>query len=321
MSLPLISIVIPVYCVEEYLEKCVSSVVSQTFTNIEVILVDDGSPDNCGNICDELAKQDSRIRVVHKENGGISSARNAGIDIARGKYLGFVDSDDWVDPDMYQTLYENAEKHNVDIAICERRLIYPGKIEKSSKSKCTERILSQSDIFKILFSTNDTIYAFVWNKLFRKELFDNTRFPVGQTYEDVYIISELLLKCNKAWITDKEMYNYLQRAESITGKGYTKGDINCIIAAERNYKLINEQYPEYVDNVRAYVCKWYFLIVEGIALSGLKVNEEEVQIIRKLKREVPFIVGSNSFTVKKKLLAIILKINYRVYSLLIKVLK
>ncbi len=122
-----ISIIVPVYKVEPYLRKCVDSILAQTFTDFEVILVDDGSPDNSGKICDEYASKDSRVRVIHKENGGLSSARNAGIDVARGKYLGFVDSDDYIEKDMYELLYDNIVKEQADLSICGIYDIYAGK--------------------------------------------------------------------------------------------------------------------------------------------------------------------------------------------------
>ncbi|EGP5489252.1 glycosyltransferase, partial [Enterococcus faecium] len=122
-----ISIIVPVYKVEPYLRKCVDSILAQTFTDFEVILVDDGSPDNSGKICDEYASKDSRVRVIHKKNGGLSSARNAGIDVARGKYLGFVDSDDYIEKDMYELLYDNIVKEQADLSICGIYDIYAGK--------------------------------------------------------------------------------------------------------------------------------------------------------------------------------------------------
>ncbi|WP_227166600.1 glycosyltransferase, partial [Enterococcus faecium] len=126
-----ISIIVPVYKVEKYLRKCVDSILAQTFTDFEVILVDDGSPDNSGKICDEYAEKDNRVRVIHKENGGLSSARNAGIDVARGKYLGFVDSDDYIDEDMYEILYENLKIHDADISSVELIPFYGDRYKKA----------------------------------------------------------------------------------------------------------------------------------------------------------------------------------------------
>ena len=118
MNKPLISVIVPVYKVEKYLERCVKSICAQTYQNLEIVLVDDGSPDQCGEMCDMFAKQDSRIRVVHKENGGLSDARNAGLDVMTGDYVGFVDSDDWIEPDMYQVLYERLIKEKAEISCC-----------------------------------------------------------------------------------------------------------------------------------------------------------------------------------------------------------
>ena len=138
MNNPLISIIVPIYNVEVYIRNCVDSILGQSYENIEIILVDDGSPDNCGDICDEYGSKDKRIKVIHKKNGGLSSARNAGIDIATGDYLGFIDSDDWIESDMYESLYTALTSHKADISVCGRYIVEGSRITTISDSEKAE---------------------------------------------------------------------------------------------------------------------------------------------------------------------------------------
>ncbi|MGJ0706244.1 glycosyltransferase family 2 protein, partial [Enterococcus avium] len=178
-----ISIIVPVYDVEKYLKKCVDSILNQTFKDFELILVDDGSPDNSGAICDQYAEKDSRVRVIHKENGGLSDARNAGIEVARGKYLGFVDSDDFVNEDMYKQLYTSIIENNADLSICGIFDLYEGKtpIKKTEK----KLLLNRNEAMIMIFHGNE-ISVHAYNKLYKKEIFESLRYPVGKYHEDSY---------------------------------------------------------------------------------------------------------------------------------------
>ena len=203
---PKISIIVPVYKVEKYLHKCIDSILAQTFKDFELILVDDGSPDNCGKICDEYAKRDNRIVVVHKENGGLSSARNAGLDIAIGDYIGFVDSDDYIELDMYDNLYKACIENEADISII-------GVKEVNEKGDILYEYLPTSlDFSELLKQSYD------WNKIFKKDLFINNNlfFKDNRCYEDIELIPKLIVKSRKIIGVNKLGYNYLKRASSIT---------------------------------------------------------------------------------------------------------
>lgn len=213
MEKDLISIIIPVYKVEKYLEKCIESVLKQTYTNLQIILVDDGSPDNCGKICDEYAKKDVRIEVIHKANGGLSDARNVGISIAKGKYIGFVDSDDYIKIDMYEKLINLIKKYNADISICNLYDVIDGKEYIRNK----ENGIQEYNRIEILKETllDKNIQSYAWNKLYKKELFDEIKYPVGKKYEDIGTTFYLFEKCNKAVVTSEPEYYYLKRADSL----------------------------------------------------------------------------------------------------------
>lgn len=249
---PKLSIIVPVYNVEKYLEKCIISILEQTFEDFELILINDGSTDNCGAICDDFAKQDNRIKVIHKENGGQSSARNIGINIARGEYIGFVDSDDYIMPTMYEKLYKGCQKNNADISIAGWTTVneYGDMINKYQISKVS--------------FLSFMIKAYPWNKLYKKKLFieNDFYFKEGMIYEDVELIPKLYTKANKVILIDSAEYNYLKRSNSTTALiDHKIFDIFYAYESLRNY-LINENlWTKYGEeyNIAAEIYKNHFL--------------------------------------------------------------
>ncbi|NSQ65201.1 glycosyltransferase family 2 protein [Enterococcus faecalis] len=295
-----ISIIVPVYKVEPYLRKCVDSILAQTFTNFEVILVDDGSPDNSGKICDEYAIKDSRVRVIHKENGGLSSARNAGIDIAQGKYLGFVDSDDYIAEDMYEVLYENLKFYDADISSVEIIPFRDDKYENTSKEK-KEILLNKKEAIKSVLEGTD-FYAYAWNKLYRKELFYNNRYLEGETFEDAYIIIDILLEIDKIIVSNEEKYFYLQRNDSIMGQKFSKKTLDVIKAWQYNQKKILSHFPDLKDSYNRRLCWAYFYVLDKLILSSnYKQIPETKEIIEFLKKNRNFILSYKGFTKSRKI--------------------
>ena len=220
---PKISIIVPVYKVEQYLEECVNSILAQTYTNLEIILVDDGSPDQCGKMCDNYAQKDSRIMVIHQKNQGMSVARNTGIDAATGGYIGCVDSDDVIHPRMYEFLVKALEAEQADIAIC-HELAFNEKYEFEQYSGMhIEQVENQKQLYSHFLDAWTGPVNFVWNKLYKKELFDGVRFTPGIKMEDMYIQPDLFSHVSKAvWIQER-LYGYRQRQGSIMNAG--KGDV------------------------------------------------------------------------------------------------
>lgn len=237
----LISIIIPVYKVEKYLEKCIQSVINQTYENLQIILVDDGSPDNCGKICDEYAKKDHRIEVIHKSNGGLSDARNKGLEIAKGEYIGFVDSDDYIESDMYEVLYNLLKQYNVDVSICNFYTVSQGRIAiKNADNGIKE--YNRIEILKEILLDND-IQSYAWNKLYKRELFGEIKYPVGKKYEDIGTTFYLLEKCNKVVVTGKPEYYYINRQDSIVNN-VTESTITDYI------ELIMQRYDYIEENIK-----------------------------------------------------------------------
>ena len=208
-----VSIIVPAYNVEKYISTCVKSIKNQTYKNIELLIVDDGSTDNTSILCDKLAVNDNRVKVIHKENGGLSDARNVGIENAKGDYIGFVDSDDWISIDFFSQLIQLALKHNADIVVCERIIV-----DRNGLYNCgiTEEVHVENseNALNVLYA-DEKYKSHAWNKLYKRELFKDTRFPTGKMYEDIYIMHELFGMSSCVVFIDKGMYYYRQRDDSI----------------------------------------------------------------------------------------------------------
>ena len=204
-----VSIIIPVYNVEKYIDRCIKSVINQTYEKLEIILIDDGSPDNCPEICDKWSQTDSRIKVIHKKNGGLSDARNAGLSIATGKYVLFVDSDDWISNNMVENMVQAMENNDVDIVICQYIVAYENGEEKNLKTEVGERIFDSKEALRLLLQ-NTIITNHVWRKLYKRNLIKPNIFPVNRNYEDIYTVADFFISCNKIMYLDDAYYYYFQ---------------------------------------------------------------------------------------------------------------
>ncbi len=254
---PLISVIVPVYKVEEYLDQCVDSIVNQTYRNLEIILVDDGSPDKCPEMCDAWAKKDSRIKVVHKENGGLGDARNAGVAIARGDYFGFIDSDDWCEPDMYQELLESCLQNDAPVAVCnvfvDWECGWPTEYETFA---CERSCWDASEVRRYFF--NGKLTAWAWNKLYRKDLIPNLKYPT-QAYEDIPVAREIFTKISRCALTGKCSYHYRQRQGSIVNSAVNLSQFTLIDELRKNAEMAKSFSLEEVAVARLAVSSFNFL--------------------------------------------------------------
>ena len=217
-----ISIILPIYKVEKYLAKCIDSLLAQTYKNIEIILVDDGSPDNCGKICDDFAKKDIRIKVIHQQNSGVAAARNAGLKVATGKYIGFVDPDDWVAPEMYERLVNALIKNNSELSICGYNYFdESGAADKSRLySEKGDEVLNRKELFKRLSDMPPTVRHVTWNKLFVKELLGSITFDESRkSSEDLDFLNQYLKNVKSAVFVHAPLYCNLVRQGSATHGG------------------------------------------------------------------------------------------------------
>lgn len=311
-----ISIIVPVYKVEKYLEKCVDSILAQTFTDFELILVDDGSPDRSGAMCDEYAQKDSRVRVIHKENGGLSSARNAGIDVAKGRYFGFVDSDDYIAADMYELLYQNAKKEQADMSICGIFDLYAGKEPKILSEQYL--LLNKEEAMKAVLEAK-IVSVHACNKLFSRELFSAIRYPKGVITEDAAVILPLLDECSSVVIDTRQKYYYFHREGSISSSGFSIKDLDTIDVWMNNEQWIFDRYPQLIDVAHTRTCWANFIVLDKIVGSDLE-NEFKgtKEIVQFLRKNFKFILKNKYFTRNRKIAAIVLRINLRFYKLLSK---
>lgn len=230
-----ISIIVPIYNVEQYLRECVDSILAQSYQNLEIILVDDGSPDRCGAICDEYAAADPRIKVIHKVNGGLSDARNAGLEVATGDYIGFVDSDDWIAPDMFSYLLKGLEENEAEIAMC-------NVIKFTEKKYWDERVMPRrvytgEEALDALFS--DRMENYAWNKLYKAALWQDIRFPVGKNFEDILTTYKTFEKATRVVQLLGAKYYYRIRTDSISGNRGFKN-------RQQIYQAICDRYIEAV---------------------------------------------------------------------------
>lgn len=225
-----VSVIVPIYKVEKYLRKCIDSLISQSYKNLEIILVDDGSPDNCGIICDEYSKLDERIKVIHKKNGGLSDARNAGLKVVTGEFIIFVDSDDYVSNDYIEYMYNLILKTKADIGIV-MELKFNGNVkiprvkEKIKIYDSCEGLISM--LYQKEFSNG------VNSKIYSRKIIDGIEFPVGEIYEDLGTIYKYFLKAKKIVFSNLPKYYYLQRNDSIMGSSFKKQDMDYIYQAEK----------------------------------------------------------------------------------------
>ena len=237
--MPRISVIVPVYKVEAYLSRCVDSILNQSFSDFELILVDDGSPDNCGTICDDYAARDSRIHVIHQKNGGLSAARNAGIDWAAAEsdsqWLAFIDSDDWIHRDYLQKLYSAVEDRDVSVSMCGW---IPAEtfVEDKELPDSAALLLETETAFVEHYDKSVT----AWGKLIRKDLFSELRFPVGKLHEDAFVTHRLLFACPRVAVVEEQLYYYYQSPVSITRARWSDRKLDSIEAHELRLDYFRE---------------------------------------------------------------------------------
>lgn len=239
----MISVIVPVYNVEPYVEKCLDSILAQTYRDLEILVIDDGSTDQCGEICDAYAGKDRRIRVFHTENRGLSAARNLGLDHMQGQYIGFVDSDDWIEPDMYERLLEIAEQTDADLVTCRFYLEYRNKTEEFSGPLEQFMVEGSGVLHTYLFQAG--ICQDSWNNLFKAELFRDLRYPEGRSFEDYAIKPHLLQKAKKMVYTPACLLHYRNRQNSLSNLHTLKSNLDYWLAYRERFDLLSLISDEY----------------------------------------------------------------------------
>lgn len=301
-----VSVIVPIYKVELYLNKCIDSILNQTYKNLEVILIDDGSPDNCPLICDEYAKRDSRIRVIHKKNGGLSDARNVGIEIMQGEYVTFVDSDDFLEAHCIERLVYCMEDTDSDISICD----YYSFIENSF----INRIAIENGSIELFDSENALKSALVgnpfalsaWGKLYKSNLFVSIRYPKGKIYEDLGTTYKILDLANKICYVPEKMYYYLIRKSSISYDRFSKNKMDMLYYSEEMMRFIEKNYTQDIDEAKIRVATSAVDLLRDMGLNkGNDVCLYRNKCYHLLKQYRRILLKNSKINVKYKIFSII----------------
>lgn len=314
MKNDLISIVVPVYNVDKYLEKCLNSILNQTYDNIEIILVDDGSKDDSGKICDIYKEKDNRIKVIHKTNGGLSDARNIGIDNVNGKYITFVDSDDTIEKNYIEYLYNLLKKNNTKLSICNYNVVSNNKvipyIKKDYEIKL-DKVTALGELLRErLFSVSSCA------KLYDVELFNDVRFPIGMLCEDNGTTYKLIEKCDYVSYGSKSKYNYYKRDNSIMTSSFNERKFDLIKLVDKMKDDLEPKYPELHDEILRKQISSRFSVLRQIVLSDYNNQKKINAIVEFLKQNKKFILKCSSINIREKiaLITLLIDINFFKFS-------
>lgn len=311
----LISVIVPVYNAEEYLDKCIGSIVNQTYKNLEIILVDDESPDNSPAICDEWAKKDSRIKVIHKKNDGAANARNSGIDVFCGDYVMFADCDDYLQADMVEYLYKLIREHNADISRCGFYLCYENGHKESASKDYAVQELSEKEIICDLL-TGGHLAGVIWNKLYKRDLVKSHRYnKIDNCAEDIMFNYRIYRGKPKTVFCNEPKYNYLIRDNSMTNQKFSYGAFDIIRAKKMAYEDFKND-----EVIAPYATKGYinsaFIVLSGCITNHAfpKERDELISFIRSHKKDVLF---SSMYSWRDKIKTLILSISPVLYGKLL----
>jgi Glycosyltransferases, probably involved in cell wall biogenesis len=308
----LVTVIIPVYKVEEYLEKCVKSIQKQTYTNLEIILVDDGSPDESGSMCDALSRTDPRIRVIHQENMGLSGARNSALDIMQGDVVTFVDSDDTVDNNMVENLLKDMEEYDADIVECQFYEVFGNRRDVQGYLKETKAYSAEQALLIDLGAKGGSVAA--CGKLYRRHIFAEHRFEVGRIGEDAFAIIGSLRQANRIVIDHRPMYYYYHRNNSITTKGFSEKTLDEIEGAKRNLEIVKKEFPKAIPGAMFRYDWSYLWVLDRILLDEQwRKNRYLEGIMRHIRKHFFRIIKSPYFTRNRKIGAAMASISPGIY--------
>lgn len=304
----LISVIVPVYNVERYLNRCIDSIINQTYKKLEIILIDDGSTDNSKKICNEYANENKKIKAIFKKNGGLSDARNKGIESATGKYITFVDPDDYVEKNFIETMYNNIIKYNADISIVGFKNVYEKK-NNNEENKVDDRgikFYNSKEAIEKLFDKN-SFNNYAWNKLYKKSLFDSIKFPVNKKMEDLGTMYKLFSLAKKIIYQNIELYNYVIRDGSITNNKNIKFYQDMYELARERYFFIKECYPDMTVNKTKFyeICLYVYPFLE----KKVEVKKQILKFIGRFNLNV-----INNISSKMKYEYIFFSISPYIYS-------
>lgn len=309
---PLISIILPIYNIEKYLPKCMESILCQTYKNLEIIMVDDGSTDNCAILCDSYKKKDSRIVVYHKYNGGLSDARNYGIQHANGLYITCIDPDDYVDSDYVEYLYNLTQKYNVHMSICQHRVHYDNGLIKEYGKAGNELLTAEKCIERMLY--HDIIDTSAWAKLYHRSLFEYVHYPKNKLFEDIGTTYKLMMQCSKIAVGYESKYNYIFHENSIVNSKFNPKKLDLLEMTDLMATDVQKFYPQLIHAIRR---RQVYARISTLnqMLDANNYDKERQEIISYIKQNTFEILTNVQAPKRDKIAIFLLTIHYSIYKL------
>lgn len=297
----LISIVVPVYNVEAYAEQCIESILNQSYKNLQIILVDDGSTDRSGEICDFYRQRDSRIEVIHKKNGGLSDARNTGIKFVKAKYVTFADSDDILHEDYVDFLYKQLIEFDADIAICRYKRFTNIEETKEVEKKVKTVVFNSVEALKNLLYTPEIIPQSAYAKMYRTKLFEDIEYPVGKINEDIGTTYKLFYKAQRIAYNPSQYYFYLQRMDGIVRSNFSERTMDAIYFSDEIIKFVNENLPEIEKAAICYAFAQNVQVLMKLPYKDKKYQHIKEQIIQNIKQYRRIVLWDKNVSIPRRL--------------------
>ena len=310
MAEELISVILPVYNIEKYLEKCMSSLFCQTYSNLEFVIVDDGSAKVCADLCDAMAERDSRVSVYHKKNGGLSDARNYGIERARGEYITCIDPDDYVDNDYIEYLYKVLKKYDCKMSICQHRVRFDNSRCKENGANGDEALTTERCLERMLY--HDVIDTSAWAKLYHRSLFETVKYPFGKLYEDIGTTYALMMQCDRIAVGYESKYNYIFHNNSIVNGEFKRSKLDLLEMTDQMAAHVSRAYPKLQKAVQRRQV-YARLSTLNQMLDTSQCQEEKAQIIAYILRYKKEILSDEKSPKRDKIAVLLLNINYGLY--------
>ena len=317
METALISVIVPVYNVAQYLEKSIASIQQQTYQNLEIILVDDGATDESGRLCEQIAEQDERVLVYHKENEGLSQARNDGLKQAHGDYVIFIDSDDYIHSEMIASLYQQLVKEDADVSSCGVMNVYANSESPQTENQ-DDYFVCDTETFLREYLIGEKIPGTICNKLIKKEVAAQLTFPKGLIYEDAYYHFDLIKVAKKYVVNTNPYYYYFHRGDSITTKPYAEKDLAYIDIYQKFYTEVVKEYPNLTEVAFFRLAYAHFFILDKMLLDdNFKEFKDYPRVYGYLKKHAFAIFKNTIFRKGRRISALALFVNVRLYRILL----
>lgn len=314
---PLITVVVPIYKVEAYLDECVQSILKQTYSNLEIILVDDGSPDRCGEMCDVYAEKDARVKVIHQKNKGLSGARNSAIDIATGEYITFVDSDDYLKEDMVEVLYHEVLQYDAEIATAAFESFFEDESRMSNPHNGKIFVYSKEEALDC-FLFNDYLTPCVCGKLYRISIWKNVRCPEGKLFEDQFTTYKLIDQCKRVVYDTTPRYYYRKRMGSIGHSSFSKRTYDLYDAIHEEYDYISQKYPKECPNIAVARITWEIVFVNMMIRSDAIETKTVAEIQQYARKNIRKVLRCNYIGGVRKLQIILFSYAIGLYKIMYK---